>query len=91
MDFNPFCSLIIHVESGTSTRYGSSIDAFYDVINSRRSKCIYKFIAFSQYSFVEITCSEGNNGSQYGLHAYEKEASELNRVALEISSMVIFL
>jgi hypothetical protein len=30
-------------------------------------------------SFVEITCSDGN---QYGLQAYGKEALELNRVAV---------
>jgi hypothetical protein len=33
-----------------------------------------------QYSFVEITCDDG---IQYGLQAYGKEALELYRVALE--------
>jgi hypothetical protein len=68
----------------TSTQYGSSIDAFYSVINSRRivgvSTSLSQLANGIQYSFVEITCSDG---SQYGLQAYGKEAAELNRVAVE--------
>ncbi|MGB8084807.1 MAG: hypothetical protein WCF07_00785 [Nitrososphaeraceae archaeon] len=33
-----------------------------------------------EYSFVEITCDDG---IQYGLQAYGKEALELNRIAHE--------
>jgi hypothetical protein len=33
-----------------------------------------------QYSFIEVTCSDG---VQYGLQAYGNEALELNRLALE--------
>lgn len=32
-----------------------------------------------EYSFVEVTCSDG---VQYGLQAYGKEALELNRIAI---------
>jgi hypothetical protein len=72
------------MSQGVSSQYGSSIDAFYSVINSRRisdvSTSSTELANGIQYSFVEITCSDG---SQYGLQAYGKEAAELNRVALQ--------
>jgi hypothetical protein len=72
------------MSQGVSSQYGSSIDAFYSVINSRRisdvSTSSTELANGIQYSFVEITCSDG---SQYGLQAYGKEAEELNRVALQ--------
>lgn len=67
-----------------STAYGSSIDALDDL----RGSCEITDITSSlshlangiEYSFVEITCSDG---IQYGLQAYGNEALELNRAAFQ--------
>jgi hypothetical protein len=77
--------------------YDSSIDALHDLLSSCQiteiSTSLSYLINGIEYSFVEITCSDG---IQYGLQAYGQEALELNRVALEnlpkkqISSMVVF-
>jgi hypothetical protein len=69
-----------------SISYASSIDALHDLFSSH---CVTGISANLselkngvEYVFVEITCDDG---SQYGLQAYGKEALELHRVALEIA------
>jgi hypothetical protein len=66
-----------------SAVYGSSIDALHDLLSSCQiteiSTSLSHLINGVVCSFVEITCSDGN---QYGLQAYGKEALELNRVAV---------
>jgi hypothetical protein len=67
-----------------SVVYDSSIDALHELLSSYQiteiSTSLSHLINGIEYSFVEITCS---NGIQYGLHAYGQEALELNRVALD--------
>lgn len=67
-----------------SVVYHSSIDALHELLSSYQiteiSTSLSHLINGIEYSFVEITCS---NGIQYGLQAYGQEALELNRVALE--------
>jgi hypothetical protein len=69
-----------------SVVYDSSIEALHDLLSSCQitevSTSLSHLINGIEYSFVEITCSDG---IQYGLQAYGKEALELNRVAIEIS------
>jgi hypothetical protein len=68
----------------THTGYDSSIDALNDLRNSGQIteitaslSCLANGI---DYSFVEVTCSDG---VQYGLQAYGNEALELNRLAFQ--------
>ena len=67
-----------------SAVYGSSIDALHDLLSSCQITEISTSLSHLTNgvvcSFVEITCNDGN---QYGLQAYGKEALELNRVAVE--------
>jgi hypothetical protein len=67
-----------------SVVYDSSIDALHELLSSYQiteiSTSLTHLINGIEYSFVEITCSDG---IQYGLQAYGQEALELNRVALE--------
>jgi hypothetical protein len=67
-----------------STDYGSSIDALHDLQDSSQITQITPNLSHLangiDYSFVEITCSDG---IQYGLQAYGNEALELNRVAIQ--------
>lgn len=67
-----------------STGYDNSIEALYDVLNSCHvseiSTSLSQLANGIDYSFVEVTCSDG---LQYGLQAYGNEALELNRMALE--------
>lgn len=66
--------------------YGGSIEALHDLLSSRRvtemSANLSQLRNGIEYVFVEITCEDGR---QYGLQAYGKEASELHREALKIS------
>jgi hypothetical protein len=70
--------------STTSTEYASSIHALRDLLGSYQITEMHSSLSrlFNgvEYSFVEITCDDG---MQYGLQAYGKEALELNRIALE--------
>jgi hypothetical protein len=65
-----------------SSGYGSSIDALDDLQKSCQITGISPSLSHLangiEYSFVEVTCSDG---IQYGLQAYGNEALELNRVA----------
>ena len=67
-----------------SVVYDSSIDALHELLSSYQiteiSTSLSHLINGIEYSFVEITCSDG---IQYGLQAYGQEALELNRVALK--------
>jgi hypothetical protein len=67
-----------------SVVYDSSIDALHDLLRSCQiteiSTSLSYLINGIEYTFVEITCSDG---IQYGLQAYGQEALELNRVAVE--------
>jgi hypothetical protein len=67
-----------------SIKYGSSIEALDDLLNSSQvieiSTSLSHLANGIEYSFVEVTCSDG---VQYGLQAYGNEAFELNRLALE--------
>jgi len=67
-----------------SAIYDSSIDALHELLSSNQiteiSTSLSHLINGIEYSFVEITCSDG---IQYGLQAYGQEALELNRVARE--------
>jgi len=67
-----------------SAVYGSSIDALHDLLSSCQITKITTSLSYLtngiKCSFVEITCS---NGNQFGLQAYGKEALELNRVAVK--------
>jgi len=67
-----------------SVVYDSSIGALHELLSSYQITEISTSLSYLtngiEYSFVEITCS---NGIQYGLQAYGQEALELNRVALE--------
>jgi hypothetical protein len=64
--------------------YGSSIEALRGLLQSchitEMSSNLSHLSDGIEYSFVEITCDDG---IQYGLQAYGKEALELYRVALE--------
>jgi hypothetical protein len=70
--------------STTSTEYASSIQALHDLLRSCHITEISASLSHLsngvEYSFVEITCDDG---IQYGLQAYGKEALELNRIAHE--------
>jgi len=70
--------------STTSTGYASSIEALHDLLSSCHITEISASLSHLsngvEYSFVEITCDDG---VQYGLQAYGKEALELNRIAHE--------
>ena len=70
--------------STTSTKYASSIQALHDLLRSCHITEISASLSHLsngvEYSFVEITCDDG---IQYGLQAYGKEALELNRIAHE--------
>jgi hypothetical protein len=65
-------------------KYDNSIEALCDLLKSYHVTDISTSLSHLangiQYSFVEVTCSDG---IQYGLQAYGDEASELNRIALE--------
>lgn len=65
-----------------STQYGSSIEALDDLLTSNHVTDIPTSLSHLtngiEYSFVEVTCSDG---SQYGLQAYGNEAIELNKLA----------
>ena len=65
-----------------STQYGSSIEALDDLLTSNHVTDISTSLSHLtngiEYSFVEVTCSDG---SQYGLQAYGNEAIELNKLA----------
>jgi hypothetical protein len=67
------------------TGYGNSIDALHDLRSSNNITKISTSLRVLEngieYSFVEVTCSDG---IQYGLQAYGNEAIELNKVAQEI-------
>lgn len=69
----------------TSKTYSNSIEALYDLLNSYSIAHISTYLSHLangvEYTFVEVTC---NNGSQYGIQAYAKEALELNRIAGKI-------
>jgi hypothetical protein len=73
------------VNHETSKTYSNSIEALYDLLNSYSIAHISTYLSHLangvEYSFVEVTC---NNGTQYGIQAYAKEALELNRVASKI-------
>jgi hypothetical protein len=68
-----------------SKTYSNSIEALYDLLNSYNIVHISTYLSHLangvEYSFVEVTC---DNGTQYGIQAYAKEALELNRVASKI-------
>lgn len=70
-----------------SVVYDSSIDALHYLLSSCQiteiSTSLSHLTNGIEYSFVEITCSDGSDGKQYGLQAYGQEALGLNRVALE--------
>ena len=70
--------------STVSTEYASSIEALGDLLSSCHITEISASLSHLsngvEYSFVEITCDDG---IQYGLQAYGKEALELNRIAHE--------
>jgi hypothetical protein len=70
--------------STVSTGYASSIEALQDLLTSCHITEISASLSHLsngvEYSFVEITCDDG---IQYGLQAYGKEALELNRIAHE--------
>jgi hypothetical protein len=70
--------------STVSTEYASSIEVLRDLQNSCHITEISASLSHLsngvEYSFVEITCDDG---IQYGLQAYGKEALELNRIAHE--------
>ena len=70
--------------STVSTEYTSSIEALRDLLSSCHITEISASLSHLsngvEYSFVEITCDDG---IQYGLQAYGKEALELNRIAHE--------
>ena len=70
--------------STVSTEYASSIEALGDLLSSCHITEISASLSHLsngvEYSFVEITCDDG---IQYGLQAYGKEALELNRIARE--------
>jgi hypothetical protein len=70
--------------STTSIGYASSIEALQDLLTSCHITEISASLSHLsngvEYSFVEITCDDG---VQYGLQAYGKEALELNRIAHE--------
>jgi hypothetical protein len=62
-----------------STQYGSSIEALDDLLTSNHVTTSLSHLTNGiEYSFVEVTCSDG---LQYGLQAYGNEAIELNKLA----------
>ncbi len=73
------------IVSDMPTGYGSSIEALRDLQSSNNITRISTSLTVLEngieYSFVEVTCSDG---IQYGLQAYGNEALELNKVAQEI-------
>lgn len=68
-----------------STAYGNSVEALDDLLSSGHVTETYANISQLtngiDCTFVEVTCDDG---SQYGLQAYGKEAIDLHRRALEI-------
>lgn len=69
---------------GMPSAYWNSIEALSDVLSSSHiseiSTSLTRLASGIEYSFVEVTCSDG---VQYGLQAYGDEAVELNRIALK--------
>jgi hypothetical protein len=67
-----------------SNVYDSSVEAFNDLLSSQQVAEVTANLSYLtngiEYSFVQVTCDDG---SQYGLQAYGKEAIELHRVAIE--------
>lgn len=67
-----------------TTQYGSSVEALDDLLTSSHITDISTSLSHLtngiEYSFVEVTCSDG---VQYGLQAYGNEAIELNKLAAE--------
>jgi hypothetical protein len=67
-----------------ATQYGSSIEALDDLLTTNHVTDISTSLSYltngMEYSFVEVTCSDG---IQYGLQAYGIEALELNRLAAD--------
>jgi len=67
------------------TTYGSSVEALHELLSSGHVTNTYVNISQLtngiEHVFVEVTCDDG---SQYGLQAYGKEAIDLHRRALEI-------
>jgi hypothetical protein len=65
-----------------ATQYGSSIEALDDLLTTNHVTDISTSLSYLtngiEYSFVEVTCSDG---LQYGLQAYGNEAIELNKLA----------
>ena len=70
--------------TATSTTYSNSIEALRDLISLYSITEITTNLSHLpngvEFSFVEVTC---NDGMQYGLQAYGKEAIELNRIAYQ--------
>ncbi|MGA7370882.1 MAG: hypothetical protein WBX01_17305 [Nitrososphaeraceae archaeon] len=68
-----------------STAYANSVEALNDLLSSCNVTETYANISQLtngiDCTFVEVTCDDG---SQYGLQAYGKEAIDLHRRALEI-------
>ena len=69
-----------------SIAYGNSVEALHDLLSSghvtKTTSNISQLTNGIDYAFVEVTCDDG---SQYGLQAFGKEAVDLHRRALEIS------
>ena len=70
--------------STTSTTHSNSIEALRDLVRTYSITEITANLSHLtngvEFSFVEVTC---NDGMQYGLQAYGKEAIELNRIAYQ--------
>jgi len=70
--------------STTSTTHSNSIEALRDLVSTYSiteiTANLSHLINGVEFSFVEVTC---NDGMQYGLQAYGKEAIELNRIAYQ--------
>jgi hypothetical protein len=69
----------------SNSGYVSSIDALHHLQNSCQiteiTPSLLHLANGIEYSFVEVTCSDGR---QYGLQAYGNEALELNRLACQV-------
>jgi hypothetical protein len=65
--------------------YGSSVEALSDLLSSQHVAEVTADLSYLTkgiaYSFVQVTCEDGNG--QYGLQAYWKEAEVLNKIAVE--------
>jgi hypothetical protein len=70
----------------STTAYGNSVEALHELLSSghvaKTDANISQLSNGIEYAFVEVTCDDGG---QYGLQAYGKEAVDLHREALEIS------